>query len=144
MSQLNHHKILPFICLVAHVFSNHHSKEEGKDEESIQSSNTHMNQDNTWESDKNTRKHHIQESEEVSPFPAGGHKAALNRHYSLTDTKHKITKRIHINKYVCTCSKKTIKRQMSMIRKYRIHMPTHGITSFDMHRTASAQLYYSY
>ena len=31
----------------------------------------HLNQDNTWESDKNTTKHHIKESQEVSPFLAG-------------------------------------------------------------------------
>ena len=43
----------------------------------------------TWESDKNTRKHHIQESQEVSHFPAGDHKAAMNRQGSMTDTKHK-------------------------------------------------------
>ena len=29
-----------------------------------------------WESDKYTRKHHIQESQEVGPFLAGDHKAA--------------------------------------------------------------------
>ena len=33
----------------------------------------HLTQDTTWESDKNTRKHHIQESLEVSPFLAGDH-----------------------------------------------------------------------
>ena len=27
--------------------------------------------DTIWESDKNTRKHHTQESQEVGPFPAG-------------------------------------------------------------------------
>ena len=30
-------------------------------------------------SDKNTRKRHTQESQEVSPFSAGDHKAARNR-----------------------------------------------------------------
>ena len=35
-----------------------------------------------WESDKNTRKHHIQESQEVSPFAAGDHKAATCQHSS--------------------------------------------------------------
>ena len=39
----------------------------------------HLTQDNTWESDKSTRKHHIQESQEVSPFPAGDYKASTNR-----------------------------------------------------------------
>ena len=40
---------------------------------------TCLTQDTTWESDKNTIKHHIQESQEVSPFSAGDHKAAMNR-----------------------------------------------------------------
>ena len=48
----------------------------------------HLTQDTTWESDKNTRKHHIQESQEVSPFTTGDHNAALNTHDSKTDTKH--------------------------------------------------------
>ena len=56
----------------------------------------HLTQDTTWESDKNTRKHLIQESQEVSPFPAGDHKAATNRQDSMTDTKHKyLTNGIH-------------------------------------------------
>ena len=29
----------------------------------------YLTKETTWESDKNTRKHHIQESREVSPFP---------------------------------------------------------------------------
>ena len=37
---------------------------------------THLTQDIVWESDKYTRKHQIQESQEVSPFPAGDYKAA--------------------------------------------------------------------
>ena len=49
----------------------------------------HLNQDTIWESDKNTRKHYIQESQEVSHFPAGDHKAAMNRQESITNTKHK-------------------------------------------------------
>ena len=48
----------------------------------------HLTQDTTWESDKNARKHHILESQEVSPFPAGDHKAAMIRQDSMTDTKH--------------------------------------------------------
>ena len=47
--------------------------EEGKDQESIESNTT------PDQSDKNTRKHRIQESQEVSPSPAGDHKAARNR-----------------------------------------------------------------
>ena len=37
-----------------------------------------------WESDINTRKHHTQESQKVSPFQACVHKAARNRQDSLT------------------------------------------------------------
>ena len=48
----------------------HKSKEEGKDQDLIQSSTT-PDTGTTWESEKNTRKHHIQESQEASPFPAG-------------------------------------------------------------------------
>ena len=39
----------------------------------------HLTQDTTWESDKN---------QEVSPFQAGDHKAAMNRHESRTNTRH--------------------------------------------------------
>ena len=45
----------------------------------------HLTQETTWESDK-THKHYTQEK---SPFPAGGHKAAMNRQESMTHTKHK-------------------------------------------------------
>ena len=37
----------------------------------------HLTRDTIMESDNNTRKHNTQESKEVSPFPAGDHKAAL-------------------------------------------------------------------
>ena len=43
----------------------------------------HLTQDTTLESDKNTRKYHIQESQEVSPFTAGSHKAAKKRQESI-------------------------------------------------------------
>ena len=49
----------------------------------------HQSQDTTWESDKNTRKHHIQENQEVSSFPVGGHKVTMNRQDSITEMKHK-------------------------------------------------------
>ena len=47
------------------------SKKEGKDQESIQPSNQ-------WESDKVTIRHH-NDSKEVGPFPAVGHKASTKR-----------------------------------------------------------------
>ena len=37
---------------------------------------------------RNTKKHHIQERQEVSLFPAGDHKAAMFRQESMTDTKY--------------------------------------------------------
>ena len=39
---------------------------------------THLTQDTTWESDKNTI-NITNKSQEASPFPAGDHKAAMNR-----------------------------------------------------------------
>ena len=41
---------------------------------------------------QNTWKHHTQKSQEVSPFPAGNHKAARNRQESMADMKHKSKK----------------------------------------------------
>ena len=35
----------------------------------------YLTKNTIWESDKNTRKHHAQESQEVSPFHADDHKA---------------------------------------------------------------------
>ena len=49
----------------------------------------HLTQDTTRESEKNTIKHHTQESQEVSHLPEGDHKAAMNRQESTTNTKHK-------------------------------------------------------
>ena len=39
----------------------------------------HLSRDTIRESDKTTRKHHIQESQEVSPFPEGDQKATRYR-----------------------------------------------------------------
>ena len=47
-----------------------------------------LNQDTTWESNKNTI-NITNKSQEVSPFPAGDHKAAMNRRESKTNTRHK-------------------------------------------------------
>ena len=61
------------------------SKEEGKDQESIQSSTT-PDTGHCMASDKNTRKHHLQESQEASLPPTGDHKAARNRRDSMAKT----------------------------------------------------------
>ena len=48
----------------------------------------HLTQDTIWDSNKNTinitKKNH-----EVSPFPAGDHMAAMKRHESMSNTRHK-------------------------------------------------------
>ena len=44
-------------------------------------------QDTIWENDKNTRKHHTQESQEVSPFQAGEHKAVKSRQDSIINKR---------------------------------------------------------
>ena len=44
----------------------------------------HLSQDTIWKSDKNTINHPIQESQEVSSFPAGDHKATRNRQEIMT------------------------------------------------------------
>ena len=51
----------------------------------------HLTRNTIWESDKNTSKHNIQESQEVSPFPLGDHKAARNIQDSITKTKMRHT-----------------------------------------------------
>ena len=50
---------------------------------------THLTLSTSWESDKNARKHRKRENQEVSPYPEGDHKAAMNRQESMTNTKHK-------------------------------------------------------
>ena len=62
------------------------SKQGCKDQESIQSSTT-PDQGYQWESDKLTVDT-TNESQEVSPFPAGDHKAHINRR-AQRHSKHK-------------------------------------------------------
>ena len=70
-SQLSHYRLSHFL----------QSKKDGKDHETIQSS-TNLTQDTTWESNKNTI-NITNMSQEVSPFPAGDHKAAMNKSESM-------------------------------------------------------------
>ena len=63
-----------------------------------------LTQDTILERDKSTRTHHIQKSEEVSPFPTGDHNVAINmyhRNYKHTQKKNK-----HKNHRLGTVSKK--------------------------------------
>ena len=41
------------------------------------------------ESDKNTRKHHTQENQEINPYPAGDQKTARNRQDSTWNINNK-------------------------------------------------------
>ena len=57
----------------------HESKKEDKDHESIQSSTTPDLGYYQWESNKLTIRHHNREARGQA-FPAGDHKASINRH----------------------------------------------------------------
>ena len=48
----------------------------------------HLTQDTTWVSDK-TQLNITNKRQEVSPFPAGDHKAAMNSRESMTNTRYK-------------------------------------------------------
>ena len=48
----------------------------------------YLTQDTTWESYKNTI-NITNKSQEVNPFPAGDHKAAMDRRKSMRNTRHK-------------------------------------------------------
>ena len=48
----------------------------------------HLTQDTTWERDKKLQLDITNKSQEVSPFPAGDHKVAMNRRESMTNTRH--------------------------------------------------------
>ena len=65
------------------------SKKDGNDQETI-SQVPLLTQDITWESNKTTL-NITSKSQEVSPFPAGDNKAAMNRRESMRDTRHKNT-----------------------------------------------------
>ena len=52
----------------------------------------HLSQDTTWESNK-IAKNITNKSREVSPFPSGDHKAAMNRRKIMTNTRQMIHKR---------------------------------------------------
>ena len=64
----------------------------------------HLTHDTTWESNKNTI-NIINKSQEVSPFPAGDHKAAMDRRESMRNTRRKNTNDPQ-NKYRQICLSK--------------------------------------
>ena len=68
---------------VSHTFIQ--SKEDGKDQASIQSSTTSY-RGTKWDSDKKNKKTPHMREPRGQPFPAGDHKAARNRYDSITKT----------------------------------------------------------
>ena len=65
------------------------SEEEGKDQESIQSSTTADPEHHMGKLHKHNKTQHTQERQKVSPSPAGDHKAASNINISITKTNMK-------------------------------------------------------
>ena len=49
----------------------------------------HLTQDTTWGGDKKAQENATNKSQEVSPFSASDHKAAMNRHESIKNTRQK-------------------------------------------------------
>ena len=62
-----------------------HERNAGGKDQILINQVSHLIHGTVWESDKNTRKHHIQESQEVSSLTAGDHNDASNRQDSMTD-----------------------------------------------------------
>ena len=52
-----------------------------------------MSQDTEWESNSKTQLTYKQETQEVSPFSSGDHKAAMNKRESMKNTRHNNTKK---------------------------------------------------
>ena len=71
------------------------------------------------ESFKNTRKHHIQESQEVSPFPACDYKAARHRQDNMTKTNTNI--KDPLKKYRLGTIGKKITGRLQLVSRYRPH-----------------------
>ena len=65
------------------LFNKNLSKKVGKVKESIQSSTTPDPGHRMGKCQKDKRKHHGKDSQEVCPFPTGAHKAAKNWHGSM-------------------------------------------------------------
>ena len=76
--------ILLFICLLCMVLKVRKAAKIGNRYNQV----PHLTEDTTWESYK-TQLNITNKSKEVSPFPAGNHKAAMNRTKSMKNTRHK-------------------------------------------------------
>ena len=79
----------------------------------------HLTQDTVCESDKNTTKRHIQESQEVSPFPTGDQKAARHKHDNKVTTNTNI--KYPQNKYCLGTVSKKITGWLKLKSRYQPH-----------------------
>ena len=79
-----------------------------------------LTQDTTCESDK-TQENIIYESQEVSPFPAGGHKTAMNRRESMTNTKHDNKNDPQKKHHLVTVSKNIFTEGLRLVLWYKPH-----------------------
>ena len=95
------------------------SKGEGKGQESIQSI-PHLTKDTVLENDKSTRKHHIQENQEVSPLSTGDHKAARSRHHRQ-QRQTQITKKDQQKKQHFGMVSKTITGGFKLVTRFQPH-----------------------
>ena len=76
----------------------------------------HPTQDSIWESDKNTRKYHTQESQEANTFQAGDHECTKNRQDSITKTNmnYKLQKSIHRRSTILEQSVSKLRQGLNM------------------------------
>ena len=97
----------------------------------------YLTQNTIRESDKNTRKYNIQESQEVSPFTAGDHKAARN---SKDKHETKITKRIHKKEHHLGTVSKKISGGLKHVYQYQplvlMCVKTHMVIKKDITKFA--------
>ena len=97
----------------------------------------HLTQDIKRESDKSTIKYHTQDRQEVSHFPAGDHKAAMNKQQSMTNTninnkndqqkKHRLGMVSKMHNIIFFQNKKIIINNMCALPylKFSDHYPKH-------------------
>ena len=79
----------------------------------------HLTKDIVWETNKNTTKRHIQESQDASPVPAGDHKAARHRQYNMA--KANTNKKYPQNKYCLGMFSKKIDGGLKLVSQYQPH-----------------------
>ena len=85
----------------------------------------HRAQDTTWESNKITI-NIATKSQKVSPFPAGDHKAEMNRRESMRNTRHKNANDTQKKYHIGTVSKDTLFYLLKQLVDLKIYAVTVG------------------